>query len=216
MKRSGPRRTITALAWATVPLWLSPLGWYLAFSPVRPASIAGMLLISAELVLVYVILAALGVLLVGPVMLLFRPYRRTALICLGMAGLFLLSVVGGLYLRLLIWRDRLERLVTRSEPLVGAIHAFAAQRGRPPESLGELVPDYLGTIPGTGIGTFPEYRYVVGEPERYDGNPWALIVTPPCHPLGFDLFLYFPRQNYPEAGYGGTLERIGTWAYVHE
>jgi hypothetical protein len=32
----------------------------------------------------------------------------------------------------------------------------------------------------------------------------------------FDRFLYFPLQNYPEDGYGGSLERIGDWAYLHE
>lgn len=26
---------------------------------------------------------------------------------------------------------------------------------------------------------------------------------------------YPPKQNYPQAGYGGTPERIGRWAWVH-
>lgn len=25
-----------------------------------------------------------------------------------------------------------------------------------------------------------------------------------------------PKRNYPERDYGGTLERIEDWAYVHE
>jgi hypothetical protein len=34
--------------------------------------------------------------------------------------------------------------------------------------------------------------------------------------MNWDMFLYFPKQNYPKAGYGGWLERIEDWAYVHE
>ncbi len=46
--------------------------------------------------------------------------------------------------------------------------------------------------------------------------PWALQVLPPVFGVGFDLMLYFPKQDYPENGYGGWLERVGDWAYVHE
>jgi hypothetical protein len=28
--------------------------------------------------------------------------------------------------------------------------------------------------------------------------------------------LYLPSGQYPEQGWGGTLERIDDWAYVHE
>ncbi len=30
------------------------------------------------------------------------------------------------------------------------------------------------------------------------------------------LVLYFPNRNYPQHGYGGWLEPVGDWAYVHE
>jgi len=30
------------------------------------------------------------------------------------------------------------------------------------------------------------------------------------------MMLYFPKKDYPEKGYGGSLERVGDWAYVHE
>jgi hypothetical protein len=40
-------------------------------------------------------------------------------------------------------------------------------------------------------------------------------------PVGFGgafllQFMYSPLPNYPERGYGGSLERVGEWAYVHE
>ena len=35
-------------------------------------------------------------------------------------------------------------------------------------------------------------------------------------PFNWDLFLYFPNRRYPKSAYGGVLQRIGDWAYVHE
>ena len=75
----------------------------------------------------------------------------------------------------------------------------------------------LAEVPTTGIGAFPEFLYETGDSAgRYRGNPWVLIVTPPNHPIGFDTLMYFPRQDYPARGYGGSVERVGAWGYVHE
>lgn len=210
------RRVLKSLAWLTVPLWLGPLAWWLAYHPWAVLSYAGWLLLSVELLLVLGALVAATVLLGGPLAALVRAYRLRALLAMGQALVFLLSFAGGLLLGRAIWRDRVERVVARSEPLVVAIHDFTAQRGRPPETLDELSPQYLAAVPMTGIGASPEFRYVLGEPAQYDGNPWVLLVIPPCHPLGFDSLMYFPLHNYPALGYGGWIERVGTWGYVHE
>jgi hypothetical protein len=47
-------------------------------------------------------------------------------------------------------------------------------------------------------------------------TPWELRV--PCSRgiLNWDLFFYWPGQRYPSVGYGGSIERIADWAYVHE
>jgi hypothetical protein len=34
--------------------------------------------------------------------------------------------------------------------------------------------------------------------------------------LNWDVFFYWPTQDYPKTIYGGSTERIGQWAYVHE
>ena len=34
--------------------------------------------------------------------------------------------------------------------------------------------------------------------------------------MDFDVFFYWPSETYPDAIYGGVVERIGDWAYVHE
>jgi hypothetical protein len=34
--------------------------------------------------------------------------------------------------------------------------------------------------------------------------------------LQFDSLVYWPERNYPDFMYGGGVERIGDWVYVHE
>jgi len=107
-------------------------------------------------------------------------------------------------------------LAERSEPLVEAIQAFQAKKGHPPDKLEDLVPEFLPEVPGTGMGSCPDYLYRVGpDAEAYDDNPWVLVVNAGFG-TNFDLFLYFPDGNYPERGYSGWLEKVGDWAYVHE
>jgi hypothetical protein len=108
-----------------------------------------------------------------------------------------------------------HRLADRSTPLVAAIRAYEQKHGSPPESLEALVPEFLPSVPSTGMGAYPEYQYCFA-PRHYGGNPWVLIVPTSSGYLNFDQFMYFPLANYPRTGYGGSLERISDWAYVHE
>jgi len=117
------------------------------------------------------------------------------------------------YVRMHAFRE----LAERSAPLVEGIMKFEAERARPPSQLEELVPEYLPKIPTTGMRAYPEYKYLVGkEALQYHGNPWVLIVHTPTGILNWDMFMYFPNGKYPDVGYGGWLERIDSWAYVHE
>ncbi len=106
-------------------------------------------------------------------------------------------------------------LAERSKPLVAAIHAYQQKRGRPPESLSSLVPEYISSVPTTGMGAYPKYEYLM-DTTNFHGNPWVLRVFTPAGGINFDQFLYFPLTNYPATGYGGVLRRIGDWAYVFE
>ena len=64
----------------------------------------------------------------------------------------------------------------------------------------------------------PELQVVVGDEARtvYGGNDWALRAPVPSGLINWDEFLYFPNGAYLERGFGGWLERVGAWAYVHE
>lgn len=108
-------------------------------------------------------------------------------------------------------------LSERSTPIIDAVRTYEAKNGIPPNNLEQLVPDYLPNIPITGIKAYPTYElYVPKLPHEIDGNPWMLSVLTPEAGINFDMLMYLPKENYPENGYGGWLERVGHWAYVHE
>jgi len=144
-----------------------------------------------------------------------RPRARLWLLVI---AVYVPCFLAGVLLERQVWSAGWEAFSERSQPLIAAIEKYERDQGAPPERLATLVPDYLPALPGTGMRACSEYQYVTGPHtrEEYAGNPWVLQVIPPVFGVGFDEVLYFPRQNYPQRGYGGSLERIGDWAYVHE
>lgn len=162
-----------------------------------------------------VMLAGLPVLAFGVIGMLFRRARTNALACLGTTLAALPLTLLGINFGERVRHQAFVQLAGRSAPLVRAIHDFEALRGRPPAELEELIPQFLPVVPGTGLCAYPDYLLLTGEDaRRFEGNPWVLLV--PVGSLDFDKFLYLPRQNYPERGFGGWIQRMGEWAYVHE
>ncbi len=102
----------------------------------------------------------------------------------------------------------------RSIPLIKAIEKFEIDQGRPPNNLTELVPEYLPSVPGTGLRTSPSYRYLTGEEaKRHEGNAWVLEIDPPGILSTLDIFVYYPNGNYNVSTQSGSMKRIGEWAY---
>ena len=115
-------------------------------------------------------------------------------------------------------RDRMRytaRAVAAAQPLTQALHSFERDAGRPARMLSELVPRYIAAVPGTGMGGYTNWRYLVGS-DAYEGNSWVLCIRMTGPGISFDQVLYFPNQRYPASCCGGALERVGAWAYVHE
>jgi hypothetical protein len=198
---------------SAAPLGLLPLLEYLTIAP-----FGSQLFVSLEMPLVLLMLfAGLVGLLIFPWWL-FSARLRPFGVRLGVISLLLIAAgIGGTILGAKIRSQAFSDLAARSAPLVTAIRAYEAKEGSPPADLQTLVPDYLPAVPGTGLGGYPEYHYHVGpDAARYDGNPWVLVVPSTSGGINFDEFLYFPRQNYPAHGHGGWLEKIGSWAYLHE
>lgn len=154
---------------------------------------------------------------VSVILLIFRKTRRVALFTLLASLIYPVVAIGMFRIGDWVRMHGFHKLAERSVPLVQAIHRFEDKKGCPPNSLEELIPDYLDSIPHTGMGAYPDYKYEVSEDANsWRGNPWAIYIDTPSGGINFDMFMYLPDHNYPEMGYGGYLERIGDWAYVHE
>ncbi|WP_417388626.1 hypothetical protein [Gimesia sp.] len=165
--------------------------------------------------------AFLATLVMLPIMLVrlyWKESRSRALLWLLVLAVYVPCFLLGVNLEHRVWTARCEAFSRRTQPLIAAINDYERQHGVPPESLTALIPDYLPAVPDTGMRACSEFQYFTGKDARqqYAGNPWALQVLPPVFGVGFDVVLYFPKQNYPKQGYGGWLEPVGVWAYVHE
>lgn len=149
--------------------------------------------------------------------LLFRRSRCASLTILAGSGLLVTLCLLSLKAADGIRSRGFERLAHEAAPLVTAIHAHVSEKGMPPEDLRELEVSYPAGHVIKG-GALPAFVYLSGEQavERYHGNSWVLMLRTPTGPLRWDMFVYYPLQNYPSLGHGGWFERIGDWAYVHE
>lgn len=113
--------------------------------------------------------------------------------------------------------ERIRQVATSAQTLVRAIEAFERDNGRPPANLNEIVPRYIATIPPTGMRGYDGWDYLQGpDAQAFDDNTWVLRLHTGGPGINFDQLLYFPNQRYPQVGYGGWIERIGVWGYVHE
>lgn len=143
-----------------------------------------------------------------------KTYFPIAVCCFLLLIFWFFSPVSTIRIGDRIRMDALKKLEKRSHALVNTVKEYNTKYGYPPESLGKLVPEFLDKVPKTGIGSFPDYKYITGEEadsDYYKGNPWAISVFIPALIVNgrFD-FMYLPKQNYPQGG-----ERVGDWACVY-
>lgn len=195
-----------------LPMALYPLIDFFVVAPFGSA-----MLLWLKLFFFLPLLLVLPVFAIAPFLLFSRSLRPSAVRSIGLATIFVFAMIIGLLLGEKVRMNAFNSLAERSETLIQAIYAYQSAHGSLPGDLANLVPEFLPSVPGTGMAAYPDYDYLVGEKAAsYDGNPWVLVVFAPSGGINFDTFMYFPVQNYPEHGYGGVLERIADWAYVHE
>lgn len=200
------------VAFCTLPLLLFPLIEWAALS-FYGAFIFNFL----ELLLVLFLLLTSLLLLFAPIGLFFPAVRKGSLLALIGAVVFLGASYFGISFGVLIRHRAFVAMAEHSTPLVEAITAYTHEMGSPPPSLEALVPHYIEKVPTTGIRNYPSYKYRCGsDAASFEGNPWILYVYCSRGFLNFDTFYYFPCQNYPDSGYGGTFQRIRDWGYLHE
>ncbi|HEX8551995.1 MAG TPA: hypothetical protein VF681_10635 [Abditibacteriaceae bacterium] len=103
----------------------------------------------------------------------------------------------------------------RAKPLIAALEHYRKAHGDYPEQLHDLVPAYTSSVPSTGMLGYPKFHYrktAAGSPFR----TYELKVRTPGGGINFDSLVYWPEKSYPPRMYGGSIERINDWAYVHE
>lgn len=201
---------VPPLLCAAIPLVCVPAAEWAAVAPHGSDAFLWLMLL-----LVFPALAAVPAFLAALVGLAFRRFRRYAAVIALCCAVYFAAFGAAVRIGDNIRMSAFRRLAERSEPLIAAIRAYEQKHGRPPESLQALVPEFISSVPSTGMGAYPEYRYSPAGTNDH-GNPWVVTVFTPSGGINFDQFMYFPLTNYPERGYGGWLERVGDWAYVHE
>ncbi|MHC5539814.1 hypothetical protein ACYOEI_16465 [Singulisphaera rosea] len=98
-----------------------------------------------------------------------------------------------------------------------ALAQYRRDKGDYPEELSLLVPRYLPQIPSTQMIGYPDWIYSKGRNDL-DRKPdtYELKINCPSGIFNFDWFIYWPSENYPKRIQDNGVERIRTWAYIHE
>lgn len=165
----------------------------------------------------FFIVAFLGV-PIGALYSIVRPTRQNWLIVghLVLAGL---SAVMSIVVYAQLQKLGARRAAERGGAIIRAIHDYAAVEGALPASLADLVPRELDAIPETGMVGYPHFEYRDVRSSAEDSGPlfatYELRVNL-SQLLQFDCLVYWPEGNYPDTLYGGWVERIDSWAFVHE
>jgi hypothetical protein len=199
------------LACAAIPLVCIPAAEWLVVSGYGYEA-----LLWQVIFLIIPALLAVPVFLAALIGLGFKRTRFISSVCALCSATYLVAFIISLPIGEKIRMRGFHRLAERSKPLVDAVRAYEDKHGRPPASLEALVPEFIASIPSTGMKAYPKYEYSVVTNANVHGNPWIITIFTPSGGINFDQFMYWPLTNYPARGYGGWIERVGDWAYVHE
>ena len=95
-------------------------------------------------------------------------------------------------------------------PLVAAIEDYKTTTGQYPNSLGDLSPKFITSVPHTGMCAYPLYEYRKAEKTDEAGG-YELFISTSIGVLNWDEFIYMPSGKY-----GDSFQPVGKWAYYHE
>jgi hypothetical protein len=187
----------------------------------RSLGIVAAMLLSASAFTVLLVLAALPAsVYFGATSLIYvkkdgELLRRAsiALSCLCFVGLWFLAMWSANALR----HRAFVRASQVGDRIVHALGRFRHDNGEYPDSLKRLSPGYLEEIPYTGMIAYPEFSYC-RDRNGIETSPgsYELQINCPTGMLNFDSFIYWPSETYPDRIGGNGVERIRTWAYIHE
>lgn len=110
-------------------------------------------------------------------------------------------------------------IVDKGNIIVDALHDFHEKNNKYPESLNELVPTYLNSIPSLGKINSEFYYMQIPEEhasEYYYGFKLAVFDNKGFVVLGAksaNLLVYYPSEKYPQRDFEKTHKLVGRWAY---
>jgi hypothetical protein len=138
----------------------------------------------------------------------WRPIVLMLLFVLFLVAGFLPGVMAGRYVQF----GALDLFSDRSVGLVEAITAYEHATGAPPAELAALVPEYLSSVPGTGMAIQSEYRYEPKAGPCPVRNTWHLAVHL-SEFLSVYRMLYCPNQDYGWVDASRERRMFGRWMY---
>lgn len=153
----------------------------------------------------------------------WRRRLARALIAVVLLSGLALALFGGMGHAARSRRRHIVAAVRRLRPLTVALEQYYDAHGAYPDTLGQLVPDYLPHLPGTGMIGYHDLGYKLikqdrewrRRPDRV-GKEYELYIYCSLGFSNFDSLRYWPSERYPDYKWGGTIERMDGWAYVHE
>lgn len=96
----------------------------------------------------------------------------------------------------------------RRESRMAMVHSFLEENLREKTTFDEMT-----ALLGEPDGSATPKNYIL---KLEENSPWELRIRCPLGGINWDVFFYWPSEDYPDEIYGGVVERIGDWAYVHE
>lgn len=147
----------------------------------------------------------------------FREVRTVAVALAVFVVLFTPTMFLAFRAAFAAWDYAFVALAERSKPLTTAIEKFETEKGRPPQTLRELVPEYIAEIPWTGLGSSPTYDYRTPPSGDFLMGTWYLGVDVSDFGLmDWDTFVYDPEHHYEGSNGYDYFERFGDWVYRHD
>jgi len=118
------------------------------------------------------------------------------------------------------WNERKTDLLVlskRGDLIISALSEYHKSEGKYPDSLKELIPQYIDELPSEKMEGIRhhDFEYVVASEDSSFKGYKVSVYTPSAF-MNWDELFYYPSQDYPDSIHNQRVERLGSWAYLHE
>jgi hypothetical protein len=110
----------------------------------------------------------------------------------------------------------LGRINATASPLISAIEKYHAMNGVYPQSLDDLVPEFIANCPRTKILGCPDFVYKPLSASANNATQFELIVYCPNGGFNFDYINYTSNSDALNNIECTKISRLGLWTYVSE